>query len=535
MKHHFTVLAGAVKNTSSFGALVLLLACTQTAQAQPLQDARPGLGFAAAMSAALSGNPSVLLARTQEEAAQGAAQTARGTFDFNLNAQGGATRANDPLKQSDRTALLQNGFDLSYSLSDTMTTQAGATKLFTNGLQASLVAAYTTSMSNIFPASSTPRQSIGALTFELRVPMLRNSGNVTAAPLRAAELEALAARGDLEFAVSNIVLSSALGYWDYLAKTQRLTIARNSERRGEESLDELRKLIAADELPQAEINLGLASQNDRRGARIAAEQALLESRRTLGRALGFSAEATMAIGELVDGFPEYSGVTTDSVARREALIARALEMRSDLVTLRQRQEAAQILFDAARKNELPQLDLVLGVTQSGLAEGKSPAAFGPGFGQNFGQGYSGNLIFQMPLGNNAARGLIRQQAALVEAQRIRINELGHAISGSIETSSYAIVRALEQLKEADAAVKTYAVGLANERTKRRLGLSTLIDILNVEDRYNNALLSAVQARQAYASAIAQFRFEAGMLLSREGDSYTARIDELLTPTASVSR
>jgi outer membrane protein TolC len=141
----------------------------------------------------------------------------------------------------------------------------------------------------------------------------------------------------------------------------------------------------------------------------------------------------------------------------------------------------------------------------------------------------------MPLGNNAARGLMRQQAALVEAQRIRINELGHVISGSIETSAYAIVRAVEQLKEADAAVKTYAVGLANERTKRRLGLSTLIDILNVEDRYNNALLSAVQARQAYASAIAQFRFEAGMLLSREGDSYTARIDELLTPTASVTR
>ena len=245
-------------------AVVLLGALTQTAQAQRLQDARAGLSFAAAMSAALSGNSSVLLARTQEDAAQGAAQTARGIFDFTLNAQGGATRANDPLKQSDRNALLLGGFDLRNNLSDTTTTQAGATQLFANGLQANLVATHTTSMSNIFPISSTPRQSIGALTFQLRVPLLRNSGNVTAAPLRAAELEALAARSDLEFAISNIVLSSALGYWDYLAKTQRLTIARNSERRGQESLDELRKLIAADELPQAEINLGLASQNDRR-------------------------------------------------------------------------------------------------------------------------------------------------------------------------------------------------------------------------------------------------------------------------------
>ncbi|MFZ4745170.1 MAG: TolC family protein, partial [Limnohabitans sp.] len=425
MKQHFTVLTGAVTNALSFSALVLLLACTQAAQAQQLQDARPGLSLAAAMSAALTGNSSVLLARTQEEAAQGAVQSARGIFDLTFNAQGGATRANDPLKQSDRNALLQNGFDLSYNLSDTTTTQAEATKLFTNGLQANVVAAYTTSMSNLFPVSSTPRQSVGALTFQLRVPMLRNSGSAAAAPLRAAELEALAARGDLEFAVSNIVLSSALAYWDYLSKTQRLAIARSSEKRGQEALDELRKLIAADELPQAEINLALASQNDRRGARITAEQALLESRRTLGRALGFSAEATTGIGELVDGFPGYSGVNTDAVARSEALIARALEMRSDLTALRQRHEAAQILFDATRKNELPQLDLILGVTQSGLAEGKSPAEFGPAFGQNFGQGYSGKLVFQMPLGNNGARGSIRQQAAQVEAQRIRINELGH--------------------------------------------------------------------------------------------------------------
>jgi len=511
------------------------MASTKMAQAQQLQDFRSGLSFTEAISAALSGNSSVLLARTQEEAAQGAEQAARGIFEFNLNAQSGSSRANDPLKQSDRNSLLLNGFDLRYNLSDTATTQVGASKLFANGYQANLVATHTTSMSNLFPASSTPRQSIGALTFQLRVPILRNSGRVTAAPLRSAELETLAARGDLEFAVSNIVLSSALAYWDYLAKTQRLTIARNSERRGEESLDELRKLIAADELPQAEINLGIASQNDRRVARISAEQALLESRRTLGRALGFSAEATMAIGQLKDGFPEYSDAITDSASHNQETIARSLEMRSDLIALRHRLEAAQILFDAARKNELPQLDLVLGMTQSGLAEGKSSADFGPAFRQNFGQGYSGNLIFQMPLGNNAARGLIRQQAALVDAQRIRINELGHAISGNIETAAYATVRSGEQLKQADAAVKTYAIGLANERTKRSLGLSTLIDILSVEDRYNNALLSAVQSRQAYASAIAQFRFEAGTLISREGDSYIARITELLTPSASVAR
>jgi outer membrane protein TolC len=272
-----------------------------------------------------------------------------------------------------------------------------------------------------------------------------------------------------------------------------------------------------------------ASLNDRRSARIAAEQALLESRRALGRSLGLSAQATMAIGELADAFPEYAGVPIDAVARKEELTLRALDTRSDLTALRLHRDAAQILLDAARKNERPQLDLVLGATQSGLTEGASPAAIGPAFSQNFGPGYNANLIFQMPLANNTARGLSRQQAAQVDAQRIRINELGHSISNSIETSAYAVLRATEQLTEADAAVRTYALSLENERTKRRLGLATLIDTLNVEDRYINALLAAVQTRQGFAGAIAQFRFETGTLLSREGDAYSARVGELFTP------
>lgn len=515
-------------------SVLLLGVATQTAVGQSSQDARAKLSLGSALSLALAGNPSVLLARAQEESAQGAAQIQGGAFDLTLNAQGGATRANDPLRLSDRNNLLLGGFDMRYNLTDTTSTQAGFTQLFANGLQANLVATHTTTMSTLSPVQATPRQSVGALTFQLRFPLLRNAGDVTGAPLRAAQLEASAARGDLEFTVSQTLLNTTLVYWEYLGRAQRLAIARASEARGEESVNELRKLIAADQVPEAEINLARANQNDRRSTRIAAEQGLLESRRNLGRSIGLSAQATMAIGELADGFPEYGGETIDSSAHREALIARALETRSDLSTLRQRQQAAQILLDAARKNESPQLDLVLGVTQTGLAEGASPAAIGRAFGQNYGPGYGGTLIFQMPLGNNAARGQVRQQAAQAQALRVRIHELGHAIASGIETSASAMLRAVDQLKEADAAVKAYAVGLSNERTKRRLGLSTLLDVLNVEDRYNNALVSVVQARQAYASAIAQFRFDTNTLLSREGDSYSARVGELFNPSVSLA-
>ena len=508
----------------------LLCAFSNIAQAQSSQDKSRGLSLSAAISSALSENSNILLARSQEDLARGAVQNARGIFDLTINAQGGLTSTKDPLTLSTRNTYLANGFDLNYNLSEVATTQAGATQLFSNGLQTSLVATHTNTISNLYPIAGTPNQSTGLLIFQLRLPILRNSGDYVSAQLRSAELEAEAARGDLEFTASNIVLNTALAYWDYQAKTQRLKIARNSELRGEESIDELRKLIAADELPKAEINLSLASQNDRRVSRIAAEQAQLESRRTLGRLLGLSAIDTMAIRELADELPEYNNMSIDSlVSLREAIIARAMIARTDLLTLKIRQNAAEILLDAAKKNARPQLDFVFGVAQSGLAEGSPRGSLGPAFGQNYGPGYSGTLIYQMPLGNNAALGSIQQQAALVNSQRIRINELGHSIGNSIETSTFAMIRAVDQLKEAEAAAKTYAAGLSNERTKRRLGLSTLIDVLSVEERYNNALIASVQARQAYASAIAQFRFEASMLITRDGNSYNARVSDLFNP------
>ncbi|MBI5658862.1 MAG: TolC family protein [Nitrosomonadales bacterium] len=488
-----------------------------------------GLSLEAALSVALSGNPNVLLSLTQVEVAQGVAQQQHGPFDLALNAQGGSTRNIQPLREAERLNFLQGGYDLRYQISDTTIAQAGVTQLFINGVQANLVATYTNNADNTFPATGTLRQGSGTVAFQLRVPIMRNAGDVASAPLRAAEIESSATRGELEFTVAQALLNSALSYWDYLGKTQRLAISRANERRGEEQLDEIRKLIAADELPEAEANLAQASLNDRRSARIAAEQALLESRRALGRTLGMSAQATMSIGDLVDAFPPYANVAINTVLRKEELTLRALELRSDLAALRQHREAAQILRDAARKNERPQLDLVLGATQNGLTEGASPGAIAPAFTRNFGPGYSANLIFQMPLGNNTARGLYRQQAAQADAQRIRISELGHSISNSIEISAYAVQRATEQLIEADAAVKTYAVSLENERTKRRLGLATLIDTLNIEDRYNNALLAAVQAHQNFAGSIARFRFETGTLLAREGDTYSARVSELLTP------
>jgi len=514
--------------TAIRGALLATLLAA-SAPALPAGEAA-GLTLRQALQTALAQNASIAISRTLVEAAAGAAQQQQGAFDPALTAQHAQTRAVRPLRESERAALLLGGFDLRHELSDTYLTQGGVSRQFDNGLQASVIATHTHLWNNTATAAGIPRQNSGVLSFQLRVPLLRNSGDAVSASLRAAETETIVARHELEFTAAQILLSASLAYWDYLGRTERLAISAANERRGEDLLDELRRLIAADELPKADIHLAQASLNDKRSARIAAEQAVLEARRNLGRVLGLDARAALELGRLADRFPAHERVRVNTVENARALAQRALQTRPDVLALRGREEAARIRTEAARRNERPQLDLVLSAAQSGLAEGASPLALGTAFSQYTGTGYGAGVVYQQPLGNNAARGVTRQQAATVEIQRTRLRELGFAIENNIETAAHAVQRAVEQLQEADGAVATYATSLDNERTRRRLGMATLIDVLNVEDRYNNALLAAVQARQNYATSIALFRFEAGELIARDGEEYSARVDGLLSPT-----
>jgi hypothetical protein len=56
----------------------------------------------------------------------------------------------------------------------------------------------------------------------------------------------------------------------------------------------------------------------------------------------------------------------------------------------------------------------------------------------------------------------------------------------------------------------------------------VIDVITVEDRLTSALLTDVALRQNFASAIAQFRFELGQLVQRDGEEYRVALDALLS-------
>jgi hypothetical protein len=97
---------------------------------------------------------------------------------------------------------------------------------------------------------------------------------------------------------------------------------------------------------------------------------------------------------------------------------------------------------------------------------------------------------------------------------------GH-IGNTVLTDIQALVNSAQALSQSIETTRHYRLTVDNELIKRRLGLSTLIDVINVEDRLTNALLSEVLARQAYANAIAQLRFDLGTMCFSETVSSTS--------------
>jgi outer membrane protein TolC len=118
-------------------------------------------------------------------------------------------------------------------------------------------------------------------------------------------------------------------------------------------------------------------------------------------------------------------------------------------------------------------------------------------------------------------------AANLDSAAIRRRDLEDGIGSSVPLAVSALRRSVAQGQEGSEAVARYEGTLRNEKTKRRLGNSTTIDVINVEDRLNSALLAELGFRQTYAAAIAQLLFETGGLVRRDGDDYRVAVPALL--------
>jgi outer membrane protein TolC len=485
------------------------------------------LGLLDAVRLSLAGNPDIQLQSKQVEVSRGILQQASGQFDTALRLSGGRNSNSTPLNQSDRNTYASIGFPLSQASVYTTSYSLALDNPLRNGI----VLTPSVSASRVHGTATDivglPVQTQGTVSFTLRVPILRGSGTAVAAAETAARLEWEASQHDLRHAVALGIVGTVATYWGLVAARKNLDVAIEAEASIRQMLAETRKLIEADEIPAADLNLVRASLLDRTTARIAAEQALLEARQRLGLATGLS-HMSVATLEATEDFPLRTDTTLPAASERTRLIDMAMSRRADLAAARLREDAARTLTGSARSNLQPQLDVNLGVGYTGLAEGGGSGQLINALGQNrAGVNLGLSISYQWPFDNNVARGRYLQQASIYDQSTIRTANVRRGIGLGVEAALSGLLNSTTQLSDSEQTVELYRVTLENEKTKHRLGSATLIDVLTVNDRLLNARLSNIAYRLNHLATVVRLNFETGLLLADEPGGQLVSFDRLV--------
>jgi outer membrane protein TolC len=204
-------------------------------------------------------------------------------------------------------------------------------------------------------------------------------------------------------------------------------------------------------------------------------------------------------------------------AQLATLRADALVRRTDLLALEKQIAGAQRLLESARQGLRPKLDLQVGVTYNrAVNSGDLPYSnsVGPNLG---GPSVTAQLNYQFPVQNRTARGLLLERSAQLTELLISQHDLTNAVSTAVDTALQSVLSSANQLKVAQEALQLYAQAVDQEIIKQKNGISTIIDVINVETRFVNARINFLQAQLAHATAVARLRLETDTFLPFAAD------------------
>lgn len=307
-----------------------------------------------------------------------------------------------------------------------------------------------------------------------------------------------------EFEARAIELERAAGraYWAWLGAGLRLDVQRGLLALAEDRDEGLRKQIVAGGVPAVE---GIDNRRAivDRGARIvAAERALQQAAFELARHLRDvdGGVQTPTPTRLPDAFPEPPRPAGDGL---EQLIRDAWVRRPDLRRLLLQREAAAVELKLARNNRSPKIDL-------DAYAAKDIGAVDPAYAYLRPAEFVASVSLEIPLALRGARGKLRR----AEAELARIDA---------ELRMAQDVVALELRDAHSALVAAHArVGLAREllaaahqleqaeRSRFRLGDSTLLLVNLREQAATDAALQELEALGEYHRATVDLRAAAGL-------------------------
>jgi len=470
----------------------------------------PGLTLLEAVRQTLAHDPNIQLQEQQVRVEEGLLKSASGQFDvaFNTALSQGVTRI--PRTETDRNV---SGLpDPLTAVQDVTVYRAGVTNQFRTGISLDTGIELDRFSDNLYQGVPANRANV---SFVVRIPLLRGAGRAaTEAQEQAARVNRDAAVLDLQHAISARILNTVSAYWNCRSAAEQLQVLTNSQNQASLLVEAVGGLVKIGEMASSELLQAQGDAAQKSAAVIAAEQVLWQARQDLAQAIGWALEKMNNPPLPAFPFPKIDTNTPGLKVDETKLIIRSLERRTDYQSSQKAQEAARILEGAARKNARPQLDLSLQAGYSGLSESRNVGAFFWSLNPVLVEGPNlfGTLSLDWPFANRVAQGVVLQRTAEEHQTQLRSETLARAIQAGVLVALKDLDNSRTAWEKSQLAVQAYDKAVVQEQQKLRLRTSTILDVITLKDRMQNAQLNEVAARARYWTALARIRYETGWLV-----------------------
>jgi outer membrane protein TolC len=435
-----------------------------------------------------------------------------------------------------------------------------ASKLFRNGTSAAVAYDVQSQEHNFvdkpldpsFGGLGVPPQFFSEVSATFTLPLARGRGRAsTAAPEEATAHVLAGEQAQFQHDIAQDAFRVVLAYLNLVAGQETMQLLVESEARQQQIATVVGQQAAGGDVPQFEVGRAQARAASVSTQLAESRAAVDEARVALAEAMGVT---VAALGDAPLAAETFAGVQAGSVDVTTA-VNDALAARRDLRAAGYRRTAAAILNEGARADRRPRLDLSLTGGLSNLYESPffrflpderdaiinqtatvpiaavsgvpvppdspvrywSPRGYSRSVSSRHEPFITANVTWELPFGNNAARGRAAQAEATLRSSSIEVIDLGRVIDDNIIGIADALSRSEAAIAGSTEAVARGADLLAGVLQQFQAGDITLLDTLVTEESVTVDLLQLVRRRQAYLSTLARLRFESGSLVSFEAE------------------
>lgn len=495
-------------------------------------DSVPSLSFAEAVRQTIKKQPNIQLVEEQVEANKGSYQQQGGQFDIVLTSSVSQSRISTPLLTASRISL-----KTSKTTNQVTEYNIGVSKELRHGIVLNPSVNLTNTNDLVLNAETINRATVN---FSIKAPLLRNRGkSANAADEEAARISYESSKFSLRQTISGSILNVVQAYWNTLAAMNNYKIAKETEERAKNMHEKAQILVDAGELPAAELDQLAANLAGKTADRIESTQSLFSTKQTLGLAMGLHYEEIVATPLPSDLLPESVDINHGDFFGNQNYIEIILKRRDDHTALKMRQESANVLLVSAKKNLRSRLDLDLDFGYTGLNEQEHDTNFKDHLhafiDHEAGLNVRAMFSFERPLYNSLRRGTFALREAEYKQAVIRVNDLARTIVSNVSVAISDVINSAAELKKAHESVLLYRTAVEKEKKKLKLGMGTIINLIDIDDRLTLALLNEVSAKLNYNNAIIRLRFEMGFILSPDTENNSIDIASLkIVPSISTN-